>query len=44
MNFAWEQMKRMKLDSEAGNVMIHDTKIHGAKLPMTKYEFFKGSH
>lgn len=34
-------MKRTKLDSEAGNVMIHDTKIHGAKLLMTK--FFKGS-
>lgn len=37
-------MKRMKLDSEAGNVMIHDTKINDAKLPMTKCEFFKGSY
>lgn len=44
INFAWEQMKRMKLDSEAGNVMNHETKINGAKLPMTKCEFFKGSH
>lgn len=37
-------MKWMKLDSEAGNVMIYDTKIHGAKFSMTKCEFFKGSH
>lgn len=34
----------MKLGSEAGNVMIHDTNIHGATLPMTECEFFKGSH
>lgn len=26
----------MKLDSEAGNVMIHETKVHVTKLPMTK--------
>lgn len=37
-------MRKIKLDSEAGNIMMIDTKINGVKLPIIKCEFFKGSY